>query len=139
MVGEGRTDAERVVAEAFTETLAGGCADALDEYFAPDLAYQRSSGERGDRADLEADVRAFHAAFPDLDGEIHQLVSTGDTVAFFYSLAGTHEGELGTVPPTGRTIDVRGAAFARVEDGSIVEYRTVLDNLGLRSDLGLVG
>lgn len=130
---------EAVVREAFLETMGEGEVDAVAEYFADTVEYYRSSGELAGRSDLESDIAMFHAAFPDLEGDIQRIMSGDDKVSFLYKLTGTHEGEFEGIPPTHQEMDAKGAAIARVEDGEITEYRIVFDNLGMLEQLGVLG
>jgi ketosteroid isomerase-like protein len=43
------------------------------------------------------------------------------------------------VDPTGASVDLRFADFSRVQDGKIVSYHTYYDQLGLLTQLGLMG
>mgnify|MGYP006290994045 CR=1 FL=1 len=130
---------EAVVREAFLETMGEGEVEAVAEYFADTVEYYRSSGELAGRSDLESDIAMFHAAFPDLEGEIQRIMSGDGKVSFLYKLTGTHEGEFEGIPPTHQEMDAKGAAIARVEDGAITEYRIVFDNLGMLEQLGVLG
>jgi ketosteroid isomerase-like protein len=65
------------------------------------------------------------------------------TVAVEGRFTGTHTGPLATddgdVEPTGATVDLRFADVSQVHDGKIVAYHTYYDQLGLLSQLGLMG
>jgi hypothetical protein len=54
-----------------------------------------------------------------------------DTVVEQFTVSGTHTGELPGVPPTGRTITLRGINIFRVHGEHIVERRGRLDELSL--------
>jgi len=77
-------------------------------------------------------------AFPDVVGEIHDVVATDDRVMARWTIAGTHEGELFGIEPTGESIEVEGLALFRMEDGRIAEKRYRQDDLGMLEDLGLI-
>jgi steroid delta-isomerase-like uncharacterized protein len=77
-------------------------------------------------------------AFPDVVGEIHDVVATDDRVMARWTIAGTHEGELFGIEPTGESIEVEGLALFRMEDGRIAEKRYRQDDLGMLEQLGLV-
>ena len=66
-----------------------------------------------------------------------------DAVAVEGRFTGTHTGPLATddgdVEPTGATVDLRFADVSRVRDGKIVAYHTYDDQLGLLTQLGLMG
>jgi steroid delta-isomerase-like uncharacterized protein len=130
---------EALVREAFLETMGEGRVDAVADFFADTVAYYRSSGELAGRSGLEGDIEMFHAAFPNLDGDIHRSMAGDEKVSFLYTLTGSHEGEFEGIPPTHTEMEAKGAAIARVEDDEITEYRIVFDNLGMLEQLGVLG
>jgi predicted ester cyclase len=77
-------------------------------------------------------------AFPDVTGEIHDVVVSGDRATARWTIAGTHEGELFGLEPTGESVEVEGLALFRMEGGSIAEKRYRQDDLGMLGQLGLV-
>ncbi|ONH32484.1 ester cyclase [Pseudofrankia asymbiotica] len=93
-------------------------------------------------AGLVARARSLQGAF---DGLGHQLVDVvegpGKIVVGFY-LRGRHTGPyptpLGTVAPTGRTVEVRTTDILTVTDGLISDVWVVNDELGMLNQLGAV-
>jgi ketosteroid isomerase-like protein len=88
-------------------------------------------------------LEVFKRAMPDAHAVIESLVEVGDRVIVEGRFVGTHTGPLaspdGDVEPTGASVDLRFADFVRVEDGKIVAYHTYYDQLGLLTQLGLMG
>jgi ketosteroid isomerase-like protein len=88
-------------------------------------------------------LEVFKRAMPDAHAVIESLVEAGDTVIVEGRFVGTHTGPLaapdGDVDPTGASVDLRFADFSRVQDGKIVSYHTYYDQLGLLTQLGLMG
>jgi predicted ester cyclase len=92
-------------------------------------------------------VTAWRTAFPDLNYEIRQEIVQGDKVVHQVVLRGTHLGEfqlaagpsslLGTLPPTGRSIETDQIHIHRVEDGRIVEHTASRNDLLMVTQLGL--
>lgn len=78
------------------------------------------------------------SGFPDWHSDIHMLVAEGDVVVESFTASGTHEAEFMGVPPTGRTVTLRGINIFRIADGRIVEAWSRLDDLGILHQLGLV-
>jgi ketosteroid isomerase-like protein len=85
----------------------------------------------------------FKRAMPDAHAIVESLGDAGDTVVVEGRFVGTHTGPLttpdGDVAPTGASVDLRFADFSRVQGGKIVSYRTYYDQLGLLTQLGLMG
>jgi ketosteroid isomerase-like protein len=88
-------------------------------------------------------LETFKRAMPDARAVIEQRLEAGDTVVVEGRFVGTHTGPLttedGDVAPTGASVDLRFADFSRVRDGVIVSYHTYYDQLGLLTQLGLMG
>ena len=66
-------------------------------------------------------VRDFRIAMPDLKMELKGVLAAGDIGVDFWTLTGTHTGNLMGVAPTGRRVKFSGIDMARVADGRIVE------------------
>ena len=123
--------------EKAAERLNAGDVDAgVDIMFAPDAvdhdpAPFQEQGREGYR-------RFFHylvGAFPDFTITPERMVAEDDTVAFAYTLTGTHQGEFEGLAATGRRIEVRGLQLGRFENGQIVERWGATDMAGLLSQL----
>lgn len=123
--------------EKAAERLNAGDVDAgVDIMFAPDAvdhdpAPFQEQGREGYR-------RFFHyliSAFPDFTITSQRMVADDDTIAFAYTLTGTHRGEFEGVAATGRRVEVRGLQLGRFENGQIVERWGATDMAGLLSQL----
>jgi steroid delta-isomerase-like uncharacterized protein len=77
-------------------------------------------------------------AFPDVHGEVHETVVSGDRVIARWTISGTHEGPLFGIDPTGESIEIEGIGLFRMDDGEIAEKRYRQDDLGMLEQLGLV-
>jgi ketosteroid isomerase-like protein len=88
-------------------------------------------------------LEIFKRAMPDAHAVIESLVEAGEMVIVEGRFVGTHTGPLagpdGDLEPTGATVDLRFADCSRLEDGKIVSYHTYYDQLGLLTQLGLMG
>jgi len=88
-------------------------------------------------------LETLKRAMPDAQAVVEQVREAGDTVVVEGRFVGTHTGPLaapeGDVEPTGASIDLRFADVSRVRDGRIVSYHTYYDQLGLLTQLGLLG
>jgi len=82
-------------------------------------------------------IQMYRGAFSDLEFTIDEIISDGDFVVTRWSSRGTNDGELGGMPPTGRTITSSGITIDKIVDGKIVESWTQWDNLGLMQQLGV--
>ena len=82
-------------------------------------------------------VDAFLAAFPDLVHTVEETVAEGDTVVEAFCAQGTHTGPWHGIAPTGKAIRYAGVTIARLDEGVIVEHRTVWDTLAVLEQLGV--
>jgi len=52
------------------------------------------------------------------------------------TVRGTHEGDFFGIPPTGKQVTWAAVDIFRLDEGKLVEYWLVADNLGLLQQLG---
>ena len=109
------------------EAINTGNMDVVDELFAPELAGQAKQG-----------FTTFRSAFPDWREEMVDVVAEEDKVVGRFKCSGTHRGEMMGIPPTGRRQEVDEVYFLRVEDGKVVEFWGLEDNLTRMRQLGLL-
>jgi predicted ester cyclase len=83
-------------------------------------------------------IGQFLTAFPDIDLDLEALVAEGDLVGGRWTWTATHLGEMQGIPPTNRTVKVRGAGMYRVVDGLVVESWAQEDMAGLLMQLGVI-
>lgn len=91
------------------------------------------------------DLTGFHnvfilytTAFPDLQFKPINVISDGKNVSSQYEITGTQTGDLMGIPPTGREVKFRGITQLVMEDGKCAEAWTVLDQLTMMQQLGVV-
>ena len=109
-------------------------------------AHSSSTATRPQTATTSAirkDIADFFGAFPDLNFTLRTAVESGDTVAFEGTGKGTQKGPMagpaGEIPATNRPMEVRFAAFLRVNDqGLIAEERRYFDMAGMMQQLGIM-
>lgn len=81
---------------------------------------------------------AFLKAFPDLTLTPETIIGEDDIVSARWTAAGTHEGELNGIAPTGEEFEIPVMGMFRVEDGHVAEVWLVADQFGLMQQLGIV-
>jgi len=96
---------------------------------------------RGDEVGRAADI--YSTAFPDMHRELHHLYFDGDVVVVQLSLNGTHKGDLpiglGTLPATGKEINVPCVDIFRVEDGKVSAFDCHYAGTILLGQIGVLG
>jgi steroid delta-isomerase-like uncharacterized protein len=87
-------------------------------------------------------VGNWAAAFPDSRVEIRTVVSEGEYLCVEFTGRGTHDGPFqtpgGTIPPTGRTVEIPFFDVWRVRDGLVRRGRTYFDVGTIMRQLGLL-
>ena len=79
----------------------------------------------------------LRTAFPDLSVAAETVVADDDSIAFAYTITGTHNGPLLGIAPTGRKIKIRGMQISKFKDGKMIERWGSSDELGLLQQLGI--
>jgi steroid delta-isomerase-like uncharacterized protein len=122
----------------FAEAVNTGKYELFDEAVAPDSvdhdpAPGQVPGPKGYRA-FFTDMRT---AFPDLKADLAALVADDESIAFAYTLSGTHKGPLMGIPATGKKVSIRGVQLSKFRDGKMVERWGSSDQLGMLQQLGV--
>jgi len=91
---------------------------------------------------FNAFAQVFHQAFP--DGQLHldRAVEQGDTIIVEGRFTGTHTGPMvgptGTIPPTGKSLELPFCDLFQARDGRIVAHRVYYDQVTFMTQLGLL-
>jgi steroid delta-isomerase-like uncharacterized protein len=89
-------------------------------------------------AAIAAYAQSLWGAFPDLSFETLSLTHNDQGfLSAEWLMKGTNTGEIMGLPPTGRSIALAGADFARIEDGQIVSLQGYFDSGAVPRSLGL--
>ncbi len=93
---------------------------------------------------IRKDIADFVGAFPDLNFTLQSALEDGANLAFNGQAKGTHKGPMvgpeGEIPATNKPMQMRFAAFLRVNDeGLITEEHRYFDLASLMQQLGVMG
>ncbi len=114
-----------LVRRVYEDGWGRGRLDVFAEAFAPTHVLHWHDVPAGDQArtveELQAIVRAYRDAFPDLRVTVDHIVGEGDLVAAQVTFAGTHTGEYEGFAPTGKKSSFTDLQMIRLRDGRIVE------------------
>lgn len=125
----------RILDEAFTQ----GNLAIVDELVAPDsISHHMSWGMPANRMGLKQLIAMFRTAFPDLLCTVEDDIHQDDKVAAHWTMCGTHTGMFLGNSPTGKSISARGLIYARIENGQVIENWTLIDQMSMLQQLGLV-
>lgn len=128
-----------MIRRLFEEAVNKGNLSVVDESLSNDYVYREPTvGERRGRAGSRELITMYRNAFPDIKITIDEQIAEGDTVVTRWTGTGTHRGELLGVPPTGKTVSVKGVLVSRIVNGKVVEENELYDALGMMRQLGVV-
>ncbi len=116
----------------FTEGWTGNLALA-DDLFSEDL---RTNGVHVGVAGPVGRIRDRLTGFPDVKTTIEDMFVSGDKLAVTLMWRGTHSGDYGGVPATGKRVEVRDTAIWHFRDGKVAEILTLQDQFGLLKQIG---
>lgn len=117
----------------------GGDLSLIDQYFAESFVdHTPLGGLPSNREGVKIFFGAFKAAFPDLQATVHDQVAEGDKVVTRKTLAGTHQGEFMGIPATDRPLSLDVIDILRVVDGKITDHWTVVNQMSLLQQLGVI-
>lgn len=140
MSGEG----QRELVVGFYESFNNNNIDAALSLFSTELeTIDPGMGTVHGHEPFREYLEIFKRAMPDARAVIESLTEADDTVSVEGRFVGTFTGPFasadGDVEPTGASVDLRFADFCRVRDRTIISYHTYYDQLGLLTQLGLMG
>ena len=122
----------------FAESVNTGNFAAFNDVVAPDCVdHDPAPGQVAGPEGYRMFFTAMRTAFPDLAVGLEALVADEESIAFAYTLTGTHNGLLMGIPATGKKIKIRGMQFSKFKDGKMVERWGSSDELGLLTQLGV--
>ena len=129
----GRTISRRF----FEEILSRGNFELVDELFTADYDAHTPIGVFEGLKGAKQFASGLREAFPDLDVEVKEQVAEGDKVATLWRARGTHQGNFGGIPATGKSMEINGITMFRVADGKVLESWGFADMMSLMKQLGV--
>lgn len=123
----------------FAEAVNTGKFELFDQVVAPNCVdHDPADGQVPGPAGYRMFFAEMRTAFPDVSVSPETMVQDGDTIAFAYTLTGTHTGPLGKIPPTGKKVKIRGLQISKFKDGKMVERWGSSDERTLLKQIGLI-
>jgi len=123
----------------FAEAVNSGNFDIFDQVVAPDCVdHDPAAGQVVGPAGYRMFFSGMRAAFPDMAVALETMVANDDTIAFAYTLTGTHKGPLMGIPPSGKKVRIRGLQISKFKDGKMVERWGSSDELTLLKQIGAI-
>lgn len=132
------TDDGALLRRWFEEVWNKGRVEAIDEMLGAVAVVHGLGDDLHGPAGFKPFHAAYHEAFPDIDLQVHDVLSDGGMVAVRWGGTGTHRGDGLGLRATGKVVRFHGMTFARVKQGVIVEAWNLFDHLGMLQQLGAV-
>ncbi len=130
---------QSLLQDIFDKAFNQGNLAAIDELVAPDgISHHLSWGMPANRLGFKQWIALLRTAFPDLQCSIEDEIIEGDKIAAHWTMRGTHMGLFLGNSPTNKPILVQGLTYARIENDQIIENWTMIDQMGVLQQLGLV-
>ncbi len=119
----------------YAELVTGPHPELLEEFVAEDAVDEASPGTGG-REDFRAHLEWIAASAGEVTATATDTVAEGDRVVVFWTIEGTHKGELFGLPATGKPFTGHSVSTITFRDGKVVRYRVLPDRLGILQQLG---
>ena len=131
-------------ASRFYETFDGSDIEVMLSVFSSELeTTDPGMGTVHGLAPFREYLETLKRAMPDARAVVERIFEAGATVIVEGRFVGTFTGPLaspdGDVAPNGAKVDLRFADVSRIQNGKIVSYHTYYDQLGMLTEMGLMG
>jgi steroid delta-isomerase-like uncharacterized protein len=127
----------KAIVGRFLEATVASDQDRLNKLLAPDFVAHQPEGPQNRQAFLQH-LSTFRMAFSDSRFTVEEQIAEGDKVVTRATWQAIHSGEFQSLPPTGKQIEVSAFFIGRIQDGKIVESRSLFDQLSMLQQLGLI-
>jgi predicted SnoaL-like aldol condensation-catalyzing enzyme len=137
---QSETERNKEVVRRFVEEVQNNRDWAVyDELNAPDFVnLSAPPGVPSDREGGKIFLGSFMDAFSDGRWTIDDMIAEGDLVATRKTFTGTHTGDLGQIPATGKSVSLQYVDILRLRDGRIIEHWLSMDQLSFMQQLGVM-
>lgn len=132
-------DIQQVARSYFDRLINTHDLDFVDQLFDPSIAFYDPAIPGGQAMGLDqvhGFFQTFFNAFPDVQFEVNDFFSEGDSVAIRFTWRGTHRASFLGVNVSGHHVVVPGIDIFHISNGKIVEVRVAFDRLELIEQLG---
>ncbi len=128
----------RLLREQIEQVWGAGRTELIERNYAAGVRdHMPLPGQQPPPEGLQQAVDTFRSAFPDLSMTLHGTLEAGDVGVDFWTMRGTHRGELFGIAPTGKRVEFGGIDLVRCEDGRISELWHVEELASLYAQLGV--
>lgn len=122
----------------FIEVLNTKNYDLLDTAMTADFKRQAPDQGADNLAEMKELISQIHTSYPDFRIVIDESAYEGDVGFVHWTVTGTHSGE-GSVPATGKSVNISGITMLRFQDGMITDEIVHYDTASLQAQLEVTG
>jgi steroid delta-isomerase-like uncharacterized protein len=135
----GTTENKQIV-RRFIQVWGKGPVSIVDELADPNIvvSYPLMPAPARGPEEFKGVLQLVHAAFPDLEVQVHDEIAEGDRVAVRWTLRGTQRGELLGIPSMNKHVAWDGITLFRLANSKVIEERGEEDALGFMQQLGVI-
>lgn len=126
------------LAEQYFDAIVRQDFGKLRKMYHTDYSYTGADGTR--RVGPEAGIvvaETYTKAFPDLNFEFTNMITTGNIVVTEFNVVGTHQGDMMGIKPTDRKVSLPMCNVIEYKDGKVYAEREYFDNVHLMQQLGV--
>lgn len=132
------SEANKAVIHRWVKAINEGNADINEELFTPETDFHVPRGTAPGREGRREWFLNRLTAFPDIHATIEEQIAEGNKVVSRITFRGTHNGPLGTISPTGKSVEWTIITIDQIENGRILERFGLPDRMNLYRQLGVV-
>lgn len=132
------SDENKALVRRYIDAFNDGDVDRVDELCTENFAYHGPDQEFTGREAAKGLMRMYRGAFSDARLTILDQISEGDKVVTRCRATGTHDGTLGEIPATGKSVSVSILTMHRVQDGQLAEEWEVFEELQMLEQMGVI-
>ncbi len=137
-----QTDAEALNRQAVQQAIDHWNRGDLAQYlrlYSDDVVLHGYAGLEPGFGNVRRFYDAWWQAFPGSQLVLKDVIAADDKVACRFLIEGKHAGPFQGIPPSGRPVSVSGFTILRFLGGKCVERWSLVDSLGLLTQIGALG
>ncbi len=109
----------------------------FDKHSSPDFIEHQYGSNPPNVEGVKNTINKLHNAFPDISLSIEELVIDGDKVWGRMTAQGTHTGQFGPMPPTGKRFKITIIDIMRFKNNKLTEHWGVSDRFALMDQISI--
>ncbi len=134
---ETKTSNEQLFKILIEEGFSKGDVTVFDTHTSLDFVEHQSGFVPPNVEGVKSAINNLHHAFPDFSMVVDDIVTYDNKVWGRMTARGTHIGQFGPMPPSGKKFEITVIDIMHFKDGKLIEHWGVPDRFGLMEQLGM--